>query len=172
MWKQYGAGALLAAGIAGGACAEALPVAVFEIEFVNFSQEVEYGRTNEVEEARAAMLTEAFRVLLSDSGRYALVDTAPAADALALHGNPFSCNNCEAGIAEKLGAERSFTGVVQKLSVLVQTIVIRERDTGTGEILAQYQTDIRGNTDEAWRRGLTWLMENRMLPGTAALDGG
>ncbi|SFH06663.1 Protein of unknown function [Palleronia marisminoris] len=152
------------------AYAEELPVAVFDIAFVNYSQEVEFGATNEAEKARALMLSAEFRTLIETSGRYALVDTAMAETELALHGNPFGCNACEAKIAAKLGAERSFTGAVQKLSNLVQTIVIRERDTRSGEVMAQYQTDIRGNTDEAWLRGLRWLMKNRMLPGTAELD--
>ncbi|SNR78032.1 DUF3280 domain-containing protein [Puniceibacterium sediminis] len=152
------------------ASAEQLPAAVFDIEFINFSQEVDYGATNEEEKIRALMLSEEFRALLKKSGRYSLVDTTGAADDLALHGNPFSCNACEAKIAAKLGAERSFTGAVQKLSVLVQTIIIRERDVRSGDVMAQYQTDIRGNTDVAWRRGLEWLMKNRMVPGTAELD--
>lgn len=152
------------------ALAEELPVAVFDIAFVSFSQEVEFGASNEAEKARALMLSEEFRTLVEDSGRYVLVDTARAGEDLALHGNPFSCNACEAKIAAKLGAERSFTGAVQKLSVLVQTIIIRERDTRTGDVLAQYQTDIRGNTDEAWLRGLRWLIKNRMLPGISELD--
>ena len=61
------------------------------------------------------------------------------------------------------GAERSITGAVQKLSVLVQTIIIRERDVATDRIVSQYQTDIRGNTDIAWTRGLRWLVDHRLL---------
>lgn len=116
------------------ALAEELPVAVFDIAFINFSQEVEFGATNEAEKARAPMLSEEFRTLVEDSGRYVLVDTARAGEELALHNNPFRCNACEAKNAAKLGAERSFTGAVQKLSVLVQTIIIRERDTRTGDV--------------------------------------
>lgn len=152
------------------AAADPIPVAVFDIMFINFSQEVDYGATNEAEKARAQMLSEEFRKLLDESDRYRLVDTKPAEADLALHGNPFKCNACEAEIAAKLGAERSFTGAVQKLSALVQTVVVRERDTRSGEVVALYQTDIRGNTDTAWRRGLQWLLENRLLPGTAKLD--
>ncbi|WP_138465817.1 DUF3280 domain-containing protein [Poseidonocella sp. HB161398] len=165
---------LLAAALLAAAPARAapLPAAVFDIQFINFSQEAEFGADTSAEEARAQMLSAEYRRLLAESGRYRLVDTGPAGAAVALHGNPFSCNACEAGIAGDLGAERSFTGAVQKLSVLVQTIIIRETDAESGEVLALYQTDIRGNTDEAWRRGLRWLMAHRMLPGTAGLDGG
>lgn len=140
-----------------------LRVAVFDMSFVNFSQEVEFGATNEAEIARIAMLSDYFRDLLEKSGRYDLLDTSELSDDLALHGNAFSCNNCEAALASKVGAERSFTGSVQKLSVLVQTIIVRERDTETGEVIRLYQTDIRNNTDEAWRRGLKWLVDNRLM---------
>jgi hypothetical protein len=142
---------------------EPTPVAVFDMSFVNFGQEVEFGAKNEVEYARIAMLSAYLRALLEGSGRYRLIDTAPLADQIKLHGDVFSCNACEAMLARQVGAGRSITGSVQKLSALVQTVILRERDTGTEEIVALYQTDIRGNTDEAWRRGLSWLIRNRLL---------
>ena len=36
--------------------ADPTPVAVFDMSFINFSQEVDYGATNEAEHARIAML--------------------------------------------------------------------------------------------------------------------
>ncbi len=139
-------------------------VVVHEMSFINFSQEVDYGATNEAEHARIAMLSDHFRALLEDSGRYRLIDPAPLAADLRKHGEVFTCNHCEAAMARKLGAELSFSGAVQKLSVLVQTVVVRVRDAESGEVVALYQTDIRGNTDIAWQRGLRFLVEDRLLP--------
>ncbi|WP_413203943.1 DUF3280 domain-containing protein [Rhodospirillum sp. A1_3_36] len=139
------------------------PVAVFDMAFINYSQEVDYGEKNEAEHARIAMLSDYFRQLLSESGRYGVQDISPLTGRIAKQGNVFSCNECEAGLARAVGAERSFTGAVQKISVLIQTVIIRERDAQSGQVVAQYQTDIRGNTDQAWRRGLKWLVENRVL---------
>ncbi len=145
---------------------EPAPVAVFDMSFVNFSQEVDYGATNEAEKARIVMLSDYFRELLAGTGHYAPVELGPVAEDIARnHNDVFHCNLCEAPMARKLGVGRSFTGTVQKLSVLVQTIIVRETDAETGEVVALYQTDIRGNTDEAWRRGLKWLVDNRVMAG-------
>ncbi len=146
--------------------ADPMPVAVFDLSFINFSQEVEYGASNAAEEARIKMLSAHLRQRLADSGRYALIDTGALAQKLDMHGEVFTCNHCEAAMAREIGAELSFTGAVQKLSVLVQTVILRERDAATGDIVALYQTDIRGNTDIAWKRGLDFLIDNRVLTET------
>ncbi|MAU48174.1 MAG: hypothetical protein CMP09_25870 [Yangia sp.] len=143
--------------------ADPTPVAVFDMSFINFSQEVDYGATNEAEHARIAMLNQHLRERLDESGRFRVVDPAPVSAELAMHGDAFTCNHCEAALARKLGAGLSITGAVQKMSVLVQTGILRERDSDTGEIVALYQTDIRGNTDIAWKRGLDFLIDNRLL---------
>lgn len=143
--------------------ADPTPVAVFDMSFINFSQEVDYGATNEAEHARIAMLNQHLRERLDESGKFRVVDPAPVNAELAMHGEAFTCNHCEAALARKLGAGLSITGAVQKMSVLVQTVILRERDSDTGEIVALYQTDIRGNTDIAWKRGLDFLIDNRLL---------
>ncbi|MHA7867751.1 MAG: DUF3280 domain-containing protein [Salipiger thiooxidans] len=143
--------------------ADPTPVAVFDMSFINFSQEVDYGATNEAEHARIAMLNQHLRERLDESGRFRVVDPAPVSAELAMHGDAFTCNHCEAALARKLGAGLSITGAVQKMSVLVQTVILRERNSDTGEIVALYQTDIRGNTDIAWKRGLDFLIDNRLL---------
>ncbi|GGG66989.1 hypothetical protein GCM10011415_12340 [Salipiger pallidus] len=150
----------------GPAIADPIPVAVFDLSFINFSQEVDYGARNEVEHTRIAMLSDHLRQRLVNSGRYRLVDLSQLGPELRMHGEVFTCNACEARLTRAVGAERSFSGAVQKLSVLVQTVILRERDAATGEVIALYQTDIRGNTDIAWVRGMDFLIDNRVLAGT------
>jgi hypothetical protein len=87
------------------------------------------------------MLSAYLRELPEHSGRYRPVDTAPLADQLKLHGEVYSCNACEAKLAHQVGAGRSVTGSVRKLSARIQTVTPRERDAGTAEIVALYQTD-------------------------------
>ena len=76
-----------------------------------------------------------------------------------------NCNGCDADIAKAFGAEQSFLGTVQKLSVLVHTVRFQIRDTRTGAVIWNIQTDLRGDTDESWRRAVIWLLENRLLAG-------
>ena len=52
------------------------------------------------------------------------------------------------------------TGTVQKVSNLILNINLYVMDAD-GEERA-HSADIRGNTDEAWRRGLDWLIRNRL----------
>ncbi|SHM13487.1 DUF3280 domain-containing protein [Roseibium suaedae] len=143
--------------------AQAREVAVFDMSFINFSQEVEFGAKNEAEHRRIEMLNAYLRQLLAESGEFQLVDTAPLGKDVHKYGDVFTCNLCEEKLAREAGAPASITGAVQKLSVLVQTIILRERDASTGKVVRLYQTDIRGNTDEAWKRGLKWLVDHRLL---------
>jgi hypothetical protein len=52
---------------------------------------------------------------------------------------------------------------VQKVSNLILNINISISDAKTGAVLAQGYADIRGNTDESWRRGLEWIVKNRLI---------
>lgn len=142
-------------------------VAVFDLAFVNFSQELDLGLSDAAEQARIRMLTDYLRELLAADPSYVVVDTSPVADELASVKSVYSCNLCEDKLARKVGADLSVTGTVTKISVLIQTIVLRGRDATTGAVLWQYHTDIRNNSDEAWRRGLKWLIDHRVLAGEA-----
>ncbi|MFD1696678.1 DUF3280 domain-containing protein [Roseibium aestuarii] len=142
-------------------------MAVFDLAFVNFSQELDLGLSDAAEQARIRMLTDYLRELLAADPRYVVVDSAPVADELASVKSVYSCNLCEDKLARKVGADLSVTGTVTKISVLIQTIVLRGRDATTGAVLWQYHTDIRNNSDEAWRRGLKWLIDHRVLAGEA-----
>lgn len=158
-----------AAALAGSALAEPtrpIPVVVFDMSFVNLSQEVDYGADNAPERARIRMLSDYFRELVAASDRYAVVGGGPSEAELERYGEVFACNGCEAPLARAAGAERSLTGSVRKVSVLIQSVIIRERDAKTGEVLALYNVSIRNNTDAAWRRGLKWLVTNRLLAKT------
>lgn len=49
---------------------------------------------------------------------------------------------------------------VQKVSNLILNLNIAVRDAATDELLYQTSVDIRGNTDESWRRGVRRLVDN------------
>ena len=77
-----------------------------------------------------------------------------------------SCNGCDVDIAKSFGATRSVLGVVYKVSNLILEIHLYLRDTSSGKVLKHMHTNIRGNTDESWLRGVRWLIRNRLLKGS------
>jgi hypothetical protein len=47
---------------------------------------------------------------------------------------------------------------VQKVSNLILNINVAIRDVATGHVIQAQSVDIRGNTDETWSRGLSFLV--------------
>lgn len=139
-------------------------LAVFDFELADFSGGGPLAGESPAETARLRRVTKLARQLIEQSGRYRLVDTAAADDVEQVKTHWLRhCNGCDADIAMKLGADQSFLGIVQKLSVLVHTVVFQIRDTRTGKLILNVQTDLRGDTDESWMRSVTWLIEHRLL---------
>ena len=75
-----------------------------------------------------------------------------------------SCDGCELDLARKVHAAISVTGWVQKVSNLILNINLVARDVATGKVISAGSVDIRGNTDESWSRGLSYLLRNRLHP--------
>jgi len=100
---------------------------------------------------------------LQREGLYTVVDNTPARTLIDrsravqdLHG----CNGCERTIAEALGARRVLVGWVQKVSNLILNINVRIEDVASGDVLLSKSVDLRGNTDETWRRGIDYLVRD------------
>ena len=70
----------------------------------------------------------------------------------------YACNGCELDIARALRADRVLVGWVQKVSNLILNINVRIEDAATGQVLLLQSVDLRGNTDETWRRGIAYLV--------------
>ena len=58
------------------------------------------------------------------------------------------------------GPERVARFWVQKVSNLILNVNIEVRSAATGEVLYVSSVDVRGNTDEAWLRGVRRLVDN------------
>lgn len=114
------------------------------------------------ERARLEGLNGQVRQRFIDAG-FELVDLAPVASALARVSALRDCNGCDLDMARQAGAELSGIGWVQKVSNLILNINLQIRDVATGRPLAAGSVDIRGNTDESWRRGLKYLLDHRIL---------
>ncbi|MCP3388149.1 DUF3280 domain-containing protein [Bradyrhizobium sp. CCGB12] len=136
-------------------------LAVFDFELIDTSLPGEfYG--SKPEEARLARISEQLRKELTDSGRFQVLDIAPVRDA-ARHANLQACGGCDLKLAGQLGADLEITGLVQKVSNLIINLNIYLRDVKTGNMITVASADMRGNTDEAWMRTMSYLIRNRLL---------
>ncbi len=146
--------------IGGAAASDVARVAVFDFELIDTSLEGEIYGTRPEEIERLKSISDLLRLKLSESQRYQLVDTSPAQERIAdvgyIHG-------CEAKIARSLGADQAITGTVQKVSNLILNINLFVRDANTSRLVQAFSVDVRGNTDESWSRGLSYLLRNRLL---------
>ena len=95
--------------------------------------------------------------------RFTLVDLAPVQTELARVDSIRGCNGCELDMGRKLGAQAVAYGWVQKVSNLILNVNLVIEDAATGKVLHADSTDIRGNTDESWTRGLRYLLNERIF---------
>ena len=134
-------------------------LAVLEFDLLDDQQAwapatVEYGRLTAVREQ--------LQQALAAQGIYRVVDVGPASsmiDGYRSRMQLHACNGCELEIARALHADRVLVGWVQKVSNLILNINIRIEDAGSGQTLLVRSVDLRGNTDETWRRGMAYLVQ-------------
>jgi Protein of unknown function (DUF2380) len=103
------------------------------------------------------------RRTISGSGRYQLVDVSSAAGDDVKSRSLRHCNGCEAAIAQKLGADQSFVGVVTRISRTEYTVRFQIRDAHTGAIVIARQSDLRIGADYSWNRGAAALIRGSLL---------
>ena len=156
------AGTLLAAT---AACGADLPVAAtFAFQLDDTSLQGEMRGHDPGDQARLGRLDSQLRDALAQSGRYRPV--AVPADPTGQ--SWWTCDGCEVDPARKAGANVSVIGWVQKVSNLILNINVVMRDVETGTRIAAGSVDIRGDTDESWTHGMSFLLRNRILGGESA----
>jgi len=143
--------------------ADSPKLAVFNFELIDTSLEGETQGPRADEQERLGKISDLLRQMLKDKGNYAIVDLAPATDAIAKAGYLHGCNGCVADIARPLGADLAIVGTVQKVSNLILNVNVYIWNTASGEEVYGSSVDIRGNTDESWSRGVSYLVRNRLL---------
>ena len=52
------------------------------------------------------------------------------------------------------------TAWVQKVSNLILNLNIEVKDVSTGEVTLKKSVDIRGNTDQSWQRGISYMVRD------------
>jgi hypothetical protein len=114
-----------------------------------------------VEYARLAVIRAQLRDALVANHVYRVVDAAPASALIDRYRSRTllsACNGCELDIARALRADRVLVGWVQKVSNLILNINVRIEDAASGKVLLGQSVDLRGNTDETWKRGMAYLV--------------
>lgn len=143
-------------------------VVVFPFELLDSSQEGEFvPKVRPEETKRLSLLTEDLARRLSGTKAFEIVPIGELAaairDAAPLH----KCNGCEVDLAKKSGAKYAMLGLVQKFSDTLLSVSIQVVDAQTGGVTS-YSAGVQGNTDEAWLRGVSYLVRNRLITeGTA-----
>jgi hypothetical protein len=94
-----------------------LRVAIFDFELIDTSLEGATNGPRADETARLVRLGDQLRTLVTSSGKLEVIDIAPVR-AEAHKASLQACGGCDADFAQKLGAELSITGTVQKVSNL------------------------------------------------------
>jgi hypothetical protein len=135
-------------------------LAFLGFEFINTSLEA----TARVEVERIRLLDDLLRQKLTASSRFEIVDIRPDTIKEIASGPTISnCNGCQRKFAQRVGANWAAWGTVQKVSNLILNINVYMEDAESGKMKFARSVDIRGNTDESWRRGLDYLLRNYLL---------
>ncbi|PTW61993.1 uncharacterized protein DUF2380 [Breoghania corrubedonensis] len=146
----------------GAAAARDTRVAVFPFAFRDTSIEGEVGGVNPAETERLLRITREAEDRIAARGAD-LVDLSALKDDVATLPAPWNCLDCAARLAGTAGADVSITGFVHKVSTLIQSISIIACDARTGKMLGNASVSIRGNTDEAWKRGVDYILDRGLL---------
>ena len=107
-------------------------------------------------------MSDQLREALAKSGKFEVVDIGPV-EAAAHGANLQACGGCDATLAQKVGADLSITGTVQKVSNLILNMNIYIRDVSSQKVIVSRSADFRSNTDESWSRALNYLIKNYVL---------
>ena len=160
--------ALLLSGTAG---ADPRSAVVLGTTLIDSSTEGDYYGKRDDESRRIGMVTLRLAEAFAEQG-WTILDRAPLAEQLDRVSNPSRCNGCDARLAREIGADVAVTAEVQKVSNLILTINIYVREGESGTLIRLGNADIRSNTDRSWRRGVDYILENRIFPGLASETAG
>ncbi len=129
----------------------------FGLHFIDTSTEGAIQGVRADETARIAMIEDFIADDLTARG-FTLIE--PPADKVAAIKNPVNSNHRDTRIAAGMGARYAISGEVQKVSNLILAVNLYVRDAQTGKNVRAGAVDIRGNNDESFRRGYSYLLRN------------
>jgi Protein of unknown function (DUF2380) len=142
---------------------EPSPTAIFGFDLYDTSLQGELQGRRADEQQRLGALNAQIRDILAHAGCCTALDLAGVAQqarGLTMR----TCGGCDVELAREAGAKISVIGWVQKVSNLILNITVVARNVATGQVIEAGSVDIRGNTDESWSRGLSYLLRDRLHP--------
>ena len=145
--------------------AELKTIAILDFDLVDDQHELSPAT---VEYQRLRAIRDQLQEEFAKHHLYRVVDLAPASSLMQKYQSTtrlHACNGCELEIARSLHADRVLIGWVQKVSNLILNINIQIEDVATGAVLLNKSVDLRGNTDETWRRGASALVRSMVEKG-------
>jgi hypothetical protein len=140
--------------------AEPKTIAILEFDLVDDQRELSPAT---VEYQRLTAIHDQLQEEFAKHRLYRVIDVGPAVELIRMYQSRsqlHECNGCELDIARSLQADRVLIGWVQKVSNLIININIQIEDAATGAILLNKSVDLRGNTDESWRRGVSYIVKS------------
>lgn len=135
-------------------------IAVLDFELIDDQRELAPAT---VEYERLKTIHKQLQQEFAGNRLYRVVDLAPFTELIRKHRAEqrlHECNGCELEIARAASADRVLVGWVQKVSNLILNFNIQIEDAATGAILLNKSVDMRGNTDESWRRSVSYLVRS------------
>jgi len=145
------------------AAAAGAKIVVFPFDLIDDSQEGEADGIRADQTARLKLATEELKKLIAADGRYEIIDSAPIAAEIEEKAPIYKCNGCEDALAKKAGADLAVVATIQKVSNLILNMNLFVRDVNKERTVRAMSTDIRGNTDESWLRGVKYITKNQFL---------
>ena len=145
--------------------AELKTIAILDFDLIDDQHELSPAT---VEYQRLRVIRDQLQKEFAENQLYRVVDLGLASDLIKKYQSAtqlYACNGCELDIARLLHADRVLIGWVQKVSNLILNINIKIEDAATGAVLLNKSVDLRGNTDETWRRGVSSLVRNMVEKG-------
>ena len=167
-WSGFAASALLSAALLAALPTSAAPstpikLAIFDFELEDFSAGAASTGEPPADTAQLAQVTNDVRQIFAQSGRYSLVNVGSANATTATTHALHDCDGCDAPIAQKLGAEQSFVGVVKRISRTEYEVRFQIRDARTGAVVADANSGLRMGADYSWSRGAARLIKDRLM---------
>lgn len=147
--------------------ATAAPTAtIFPFELLDQSQDGELILKVRPEETkRLALLTQDLKDRLTTANVYVIADIAPLAGELKTASPLHKCDSCLVDLAKKSSADVAMLGLVQKFSDTLLSVSIQIIDAKSGTVKQTYSVGVQGNTDDAWLRGVSYIVRNKILDG-------